>query len=259
MGVVLAWLLAVLVRSLTPVPMSVPVIGGGGGRGAVGGGGPVLRHLPGAAGGQARPDRRPEDGEMTLAALATGIALALATIREHKMRSFLTVLGVIIGTGAVIGGGRHHRRPRCHDHQPAWPASAPTASSSARRPPWAPGHPRGTPPQAADPGERPRHRRNAAPRCSTSAPICCPATASTPPVTRATTCMASSMAGTEEAYAAMGGTYHEYGRFFTDQENLHHMPRGGDRRGRRPPAHAQRGPHRQAHPGGWPRVSDRRA
>jgi putative ABC transport system permease protein len=33
------------------------------------------------------------------------VQLALTTVREHKMRSFLTVLGVIIGTGAVIGVG----------------------------------------------------------------------------------------------------------------------------------------------------------
>jgi putative ABC transport system permease protein len=37
--------------------------------------------------------------------LGSGVALALTTVREHKMRSFLTVLGVIIGTGAVIGVG----------------------------------------------------------------------------------------------------------------------------------------------------------
>src|SRR5436309_12598277 len=42
---------------------------------------------------------------MTIGALNAGIRLALATVREHKLRSFLTVLGVIIGTGAVIGVG----------------------------------------------------------------------------------------------------------------------------------------------------------
>src|SRR6266851_4836761 len=42
---------------------------------------------------------------MTLASVNAGIRLALATTRAHKLRSFLTVLGVIIGTGAVIGVG----------------------------------------------------------------------------------------------------------------------------------------------------------
>jgi putative ABC transport system permease protein len=42
---------------------------------------------------------------MTWEALDSGARLALGTIREHKLRSFLTVLGVIIGTGAVIGVG----------------------------------------------------------------------------------------------------------------------------------------------------------
>jgi len=42
---------------------------------------------------------------MTFASLNAGILLALANTRAHKMRSFLTVLGVIIGTGAVIGVG----------------------------------------------------------------------------------------------------------------------------------------------------------
>ena len=43
------------------------------------------------------------------------------------------------------------------------------------------------------------------------------------PVTRATICTRSSLAGTEEGYAA-GGTTMKYGRFFSDIENMHHMP-----------------------------------
>src|ERR1700730_14242948 len=40
---------------------------------------------------------------MTRLAFVNGITLALQTIRSHRMRSFLTVLGVIIGTGTIIG------------------------------------------------------------------------------------------------------------------------------------------------------------
>ena len=37
--------------------------------------------------------------------LLSVIALALDTLRANKLRSFLTLLGVIIGTGAIIGVG----------------------------------------------------------------------------------------------------------------------------------------------------------
>ena len=40
---------------------------------------------------------------MTKLAFANGLVLALQTIRNHKLRAFLTVLGVIIGTGTIIG------------------------------------------------------------------------------------------------------------------------------------------------------------
>src|SRR5450432_3981208 len=40
---------------------------------------------------------------MTKLAFTNGIVLAFQTIRSHKMRAFLTVLGVIIGTGTIIG------------------------------------------------------------------------------------------------------------------------------------------------------------
>jgi putative ABC transport system permease protein len=42
---------------------------------------------------------------MSRSEILSAAAMALATIREHKMRSFLTVLGVIIGTGTVIAVG----------------------------------------------------------------------------------------------------------------------------------------------------------
>ena len=42
---------------------------------------------------------------MTRLAFINGLRLAMQTIRSHKLRAFLTVLGVIIGTGTIIGVG----------------------------------------------------------------------------------------------------------------------------------------------------------
>jgi putative ABC transport system permease protein len=40
---------------------------------------------------------------MSNLAISNGLVLAFQTIRSHKLRAFLTVLGVIIGTGTIIG------------------------------------------------------------------------------------------------------------------------------------------------------------
>ena len=42
---------------------------------------------------------------MKIVEVKSAVSLALDTIRDHKLRSFLTVLGVIIGTGTIIGVG----------------------------------------------------------------------------------------------------------------------------------------------------------
>ena len=42
---------------------------------------------------------------MTLYAYRSGAGMALSTIWHHKLRSLLTVLGVIIGTSTIIGVG----------------------------------------------------------------------------------------------------------------------------------------------------------
>src|SRR4029077_17092690 len=72
---------------------------------ALGRGRSVLRDLSGATRIQARSHRSSAGGTMTSVELFSAIGLALNTVREHKLRSFLTVLGVIIGTGTIIGVG----------------------------------------------------------------------------------------------------------------------------------------------------------
>ena len=158
---------------------------------------------------------------MTFAALNAGIGLALSTVREHKLRSFLTVLGVIIGTGAVIGVGsiiagldgaitglmrsmgpdtvivtktaamgnatreERRRKPLTYDDARA---------VAERCPPW-----------------------------SMSARTCFRRRACTTARYKGNDVYGINMGGTEEGYAA-GGTTMKWGRFFTDEESRHHMP-----------------------------------
>ena len=42
---------------------------------------------------------------MNWLAFLNAAGLALQTIRAHKMRAILTVLGVVMGTGTIIGVG----------------------------------------------------------------------------------------------------------------------------------------------------------
>ena len=43
--------------------------------------------------------------KMRASSFGSGIPLALMALREHKLRAALTVLGVVIGTGTIIGVG----------------------------------------------------------------------------------------------------------------------------------------------------------
>ena len=64
----------------------------------------LFRHLPRQQGGQAQPGRRPEVGAMIRHGIFREIlAMAFDSLRSHKLRSFLTLLGVMIGVMTVIG------------------------------------------------------------------------------------------------------------------------------------------------------------
>ena len=64
---------------------------------------PVLRHLSGQPGGQARSGRGPAGGAMRIQIFREVFRMAFDSIRSHKLRSFLTILGIVIGVMTVIG------------------------------------------------------------------------------------------------------------------------------------------------------------
>src|SRR3954463_12918879 len=158
---------------------------------------------------------------MTIAALNAGIGLALSTVREHKLRSFLTVLGVIIGTGAVIGVG-------------SIIAGLDGAITGLMR---SMGPDTVIVTKTAAMGRATREERARKPLTYDDARAVaerCPAVEHVSPYLfpprgmhtaryKGNDVYGINMGGTEEGYAA-GGTTMKWGRFFTDEESRHHMP-----------------------------------
>ena len=158
---------------------------------------------------------------MTVSAINSGIRLALATVVEHKMRSFLTILGVIIGTGAVIGVG-------------SIIAGLDGAITGLLR---SFGPTTVIVTKTAAMGNATREERARKPLSLENARAIaarCPSVEHVSPFLMAFGGMRRArykgndyygiqMGGTEEGYA-FGGTTMKYGRFFTETENAHHMP-----------------------------------
>ncbi len=158
------------------------------------------------------------------ATLGSSIRMALDTIRGHKMRAVLTVLGVIIGTGAVIGVG-------------SILAGLDGAISGVLRS-FGPTtlivfkfkvgvRTNLTPEEARRKPLTLENARAVAERCPSVryvSPYLFPDWGGINRVRYGgNDIFRVDMGGTEEAYAA-GGTVMRWGRFFTDTENRHHMP-----------------------------------
>jgi putative ABC transport system permease protein len=158
---------------------------------------------------------------MKLASIGNGIQLALATTRAHKMRSFLTVLGVIIGTGAVIGvgsiiaglDGAITNLIRSFGPNTIIVTKT-TAMGNATR------EERKRKPLTYEDGRQIAERCPAVDHVS---PYLFPPGGIHRAHYKGNDVYNIQLGGTEEAYAA-GGTTMKFGRFFTDTENQHHMP-----------------------------------
>src|SRR5205823_557858 len=69
---------------------------------------------------------RPRHGRRRVMKLTESLSLAWASLRSNKLRSLLTMLGIIIGVAAVValmaigqGAKLDHRRADQHRHKPA--------------------------------------------------------------------------------------------------------------------------------------------
>src|SRR5471030_2649152 len=142
---------------------------------------------------------------MTVRSLNSGIGMALVTVREHKMRSFLTVLGVIIGTGAVIGVGSIIAGldgAITGLLRSFGPTTVIVTKTTAM------GH---------------ATREERCPSVEHVSPYLFPGDGIRTARYKGNDYTGIQIGGTEEGYA-YGGTTMKYGRFFTETENTHHMP-----------------------------------
>ena len=165
---------------------------------------------------------------MTGVELSSAIGLALATVREHKMRSFLTVLGVIIGTGTIIGvgsiiaglDGAVTGVMRSFGTNTAIIFKFPIGFQSR------------TPEMLRRKPITYEDGQAIASRCPSVAyvsPYLIPNTFGSGPQInvaryKGNEVYNADISGTEEAYAYSGQADIQEGRFFTDTENQHHMP-----------------------------------
>jgi putative ABC transport system permease protein len=158
---------------------------------------------------------------MTIGSFLAGAQLAMSTVRAHKLRSFLTVLGVIIGTGAVIGvgsiiaglDGAITNILRSFGPNTIIVTKT-TAMGNATR---------------AERQRKPLTLENARAVADRSSaiehvsPFLFPPNGIHTAKYKGNDLYNIQLGGTEEGYAA-GGTTMKAGRFFSDLENSHHMP-----------------------------------
>jgi len=157
---------------------------------------------------------------MSIGSLFAGIRLALDTVRAHKMRSFLTVLGVIIGTGAVIGVGSiiagldgaitNLLRSFGPNTIIVLKGSMGNQTREERR----------RPPLTLEQARAIAERSTSIEHVS---PFLIPTNGIHTARYKGVDLFNIQLGGTEEGYAA-GGTTMRAGRFFSDVENAHHLP-----------------------------------
>jgi len=158
---------------------------------------------------------------MSIGSFFAGAQLAMATVRAHKLRSFLTVLGVIIGTGAVIGvgsiiaglDGAITNLLRSFGPNTIIVLKT-TAMGHATR------EERQRKPLTLEQARAIAERSTAIEHVS---PFLLPPNGIHTAKFKGNDLYNIQLGGTEEGYAA-GGTTMQAGRFFTDLESAHHMP-----------------------------------